>query len=114
MSDAMSEPSSPESTTFDEADLLSTSVHDDVTAQLASAGVKPSSVHHVTLSSLLFYLLISGPIGVAAAAAIATGKKRKRPHSFETNPSIRKRQQTRLLRSVHSTDSPPSFSWIQV
>ena len=40
-----------------------------------------------------------GPIGVAAAAAIATAKKRKRPHSFETNPSIRKRQQTRLLRS---------------
>lgn len=39
-----------------------------------------------------------GPIGMAAAAAIATAKKRKRPHSFETNPSIRKRQQTRLLR----------------
>ena len=42
--------------------------------------------------------LIVGPIGVAAAAAIATAKKRKRPHSFETNPSIRKRQQTRLSR----------------
>lgn len=39
-----------------------------------------------------------GPVGIAAAAAIATAKKRKRPHSFETNPSIRKRQQTRLLR----------------
>ncbi|ELU11897.1 hypothetical protein CAPTEDRAFT_221267 [Capitella teleta] len=81
MSDAMSEPSSPESTTFDDTDLLSSSVHDDVTAQLASAG----------------------PIGVAAAAAIATGKKRKRPHAFETNPSIRKRQQTRLLRKLRAT-----------
>ena len=38
MSDAMSEPSSPESATFDESDLLNSSVHDDVTAQLASAG----------------------------------------------------------------------------
>jgi NLS-binding and DNA-binding and dimerisation domains of Nrf1 len=40
-----------------------------------------------------------GPIGVAAAAAISSsGKKRRRLHSFETNPSIRKRQQTRLQR----------------
>lgn len=39
-----------------------------------------------------------GPVGVAAAAAIASSKKRKRPHSFETNPSIRKRHQTRLIR----------------
>lgn len=44
-----------------------------------------------------------GPVGVAAAAAIATGKKRKRPHQFETNPSIRKRQQTRLLRKLKVT-----------
>ena len=75
MSDAISEPSSPESA-FDDSDLLNSSVTDDVTSQLLAAG----------------------PIGVAAAAAIATGKKRKRPHSFETNPSIRKRQQTRLMR----------------
>ncbi|XP_031552291.1 nuclear respiratory factor 1-like [Actinia tenebrosa] len=74
------EPSSPEST-YDGTDLLSSTVHDEVTAQLAAAG----------------------PVGVAAAAAIATGKKRKRPHSFETNPSIRKRQQTRLLRKLRAT-----------
>lgn len=37
---------------------------------------------------------------MAAAAAIASSKKRKRPHSFETNPSIRKRQQNRLLRKL--------------
>ncbi|CAN7937228.1 unnamed protein product [Ixodes hexagonus] len=74
-------PSSPESP-FDDSDLLdSSTVADDVTAQLAAAG----------------------PVGVAAAAAIATGKKRKRPHTFETNPSIRKRQQTRLLRSLKAT-----------
>ena len=75
------EPSSPESTTFDGSDLLNSTVSDEVTAQLAAAG----------------------PVGVAAAAAIATGKKRKRPHSFETNPSIRKRQQTRLLRKLRAT-----------
>ena len=72
--------SSPESTNaFDGTELLSVTT-DDVTAQLAAAG----------------------PVGVAAAAAIATGKKRKRPHSFETNPSIRKRQQTRLLRKLRA------------
>ena len=39
MSDAMSdEPSSPESTTFDDSDLLGNAVHDEVTAQLAAAG----------------------------------------------------------------------------
>lgn len=43
-------------------------------------------------------VFVSGPVGMAAAAAVATGKKRKRPHIFESNPSIRKRQQTRLLR----------------
>ncbi|KAK7067170.1 GTPase regulator Nrf1 [Halocaridina rubra] len=58
---------------------------DDVTAQLAAAGGW------------------SGPVGVAAAAAIASSKKRKRHHSFELNPSIRKRQQTRLLRKLKAT-----------
>ncbi|XP_022296908.1 nuclear respiratory factor 1-like isoform X2 [Crassostrea virginica] len=79
MSDDMSEPSSPESS-FDASDILnSSSINDnDVTAQLAH----------------------SGTIGMAAAAAIASGKKHKRPHAFETNPSIRKRQQTRLLRKL--------------
>ncbi|XP_051160608.1 DNA-binding protein P3A2 isoform X4 [Leptopilina boulardi] len=66
---------------YEEGDLLSAAMDDDVTAQLAAAG----------------------PIGVAAAAAIVSAKKRKRPHSFETNPSIRKRQQNRLLRKLRQT-----------
>lgn len=37
---------------------------------------------------------------MAAAAAIVSAKKRKRPHTFETNPSVRKRQQNRLLRKL--------------
>ncbi|XP_076310827.1 DNA-binding protein P3A2-like isoform X2 [Tachypleus tridentatus] len=74
--------SSPESHSFDDSDLLSSStVGDDVTAQLAAAG----------------------PVGVAAAAAIASGKKRHRSHSFEMNPSLRKRQQTRLIRKLKTT-----------
>ncbi|NXE70680.1 NRF1 factor, partial [Calcarius ornatus] len=48
-------------------------------------------------------LCFAGPVGMAAAAAVATGKKRKRPHVFESNPSIRKRQQTRLLRKLRAT-----------
>ncbi|KAH8367524.1 hypothetical protein KR200_006918 [Drosophila serrata] len=61
-----------------EGDLGSIPVNDDVAHQLAAAG----------------------PVGVAAAAAIASSKKRKRPHCFETNPSVRKRQQNRLLRKL--------------
>lgn len=39
LSDGLSdEPSSPESTTFDDSDLLRSAVSDDVTAQLAAAG----------------------------------------------------------------------------
>ncbi|XP_043569950.1 nuclear respiratory factor 1 isoform X3 [Chiloscyllium plagiosum] len=71
-------PSSPEETSFDDSDILNSTITDEVTAHLAAAG----------------------PVGMAAAAAVATGKKRKRPHAFESNPSIRKRQQTRLLRPI--------------
>ncbi|XP_062139866.1 DNA-binding protein Ewg isoform X3 [Drosophila sulfurigaster albostrigata] len=61
-----------------DGDLNTIAVNDDVANQLAAAG----------------------PVGVAAAAAIASSKKRKRPHCFETNPSVRKRQQNRLLRKL--------------
>ncbi|CAG9759365.1 unnamed protein product [Ceutorhynchus assimilis] len=74
-------PSSPGSVYESNADLMAAAMGDEVTAQLAAAG----------------------PVGVAAAAAIVSSKKRKRPHSFETNPSIRKRQQNRLLRKLRQT-----------
>ena len=49
----------------------------------------------------LFKILVSsGPVGVAAAAAIQSTKRKRKRHTFETNPSIRKRQQTRLLRKL--------------
>lgn len=48
--------------------------------------------------------LYSSPVGLAAGLAISSGsKKRKKDHAFETNPSIRKRQQTRLLRRLKGT-----------
>ncbi|XP_018602542.1 nuclear respiratory factor 1 isoform X1 [Scleropages formosus] len=74
-------PSSPEDDAYDDSDILNSTGTDEVTAHLAAAG----------------------PVGMAAAAAVATGKKRKRPHIFESNPSIRKRQQTRLLRKLRAT-----------
>lgn len=80
MDDDLSDPSSPESG-FDASDLLHSVGSDEVTAQLAA----------------------SGPVGVAAAAAIVTGKRKGHPHQFETNPSRRKRQQTRLLRKLKAT-----------
>ncbi|XP_071554565.1 DNA-binding protein Ewg isoform X6 [Temnothorax nylanderi] len=82
------EPSS-ESEAYEDGDLLSAAMDDDVTAQLAAAGWQ--------------FKHSNGPVGVAAAAAIVSAKKRKRPHSFETNPSIRKRQQNRLLRKLRQT-----------
>ncbi|XP_075713651.1 nuclear respiratory factor 1 isoform X2 [Rhinoderma darwinii] len=74
-------PSSPEDTSYDDSDILNSTAADEITAHLAAAG----------------------PVGMAAAAAVATGKKRKKPHLFESNPSIRKRQQTRLLRKLRAT-----------
>ncbi len=38
MDDLSDDPSSPESDNFDDSDLLSGEVHDEVTAQLAAAG----------------------------------------------------------------------------
>ena len=48
--------------------------------------------------TLHLYNMISGPVGIAAAAAINSAKKKRRHYLFETNPAVRKRQQTRLLR----------------
>ncbi|XP_073984586.1 DNA-binding protein Ewg isoform X1 [Rhodnius prolixus] len=81
---------SSHSSNFDGAsDLMTAAMGDDVTAQLAAAGwIKQASL---------------GPVGMAAAAAIVSAKKRKRPHTFETNPSVRKRQQNRLLRKLRQT-----------
>ena len=62
----------------------------------------------------IYLIIFTGPVGVAAAAAIASAKKRKHHYSFETNPSVRKRQQNRLLRklrvSSHSFQNISQFS----
>ena len=75
-------PSSPESN-FDSSDLLNTALlhQDEVTQRLAS----------------------SGPVGVAAAAAIMSGRKRKRQHMFESNPSLRKRHCSKLTKRLKET-----------
>ncbi|XP_045446448.1 DNA-binding protein P3A2 [Melitaea cinxia] len=73
--------SSPAGSAYEDADVAKSAMSDEVTKQLAAAG----------------------PVGMAAAAAIASSKKRKRPHSFETNPSVRKRHQNRLLRKLRQT-----------
>lgn len=67
-------------------DLMNYTNQDGAMANLAAAG------------------LYSSPVGIAAGMAIASGsKKRRKNHTFETNPSIRKRQQTRLLRRLKQT-----------
>ena len=70
---------------FDSTDLLNQNLmqhaQDEVTQRLAQAG----------------------PIGVAAAAAILSSRKRKRAHSFETNPSVRKRHCSKLTKKLKET-----------
>lgn len=91
----------------DGTDLMAATMQDEVTAQLAAAGIilhldsrlKPTLIGFTHEFHLNIFCM-KGPVGMAAAAAIASAKKRKRPHQFETNPSIRKRQQTRLLRKL--------------
>ena len=76
-------PSSPESN-FDSSELLSNPLtqQDEVTQRLAQ----------------------SGPIGIAAAAAIMSGsRKRKRQHTIETNPSFRKRHCSKLTKKLKET-----------
>lgn len=76
-------PSSPESN-FDSSELLSNPLtqQDEITQRLAQ----------------------SGPIGIAAAAAIMSGsRKRKRQHTFETNPSFRKRHCSKLTKKLKET-----------
>uniref|UniRef100_H3AFL4 Nuclear respiratory factor 1 n=1 Tax=Latimeria chalumnae TaxID=7897 RepID=H3AFL4_LATCH len=91
-------PSSPEDNSYDDSDILNSTGTDEVTAHLAAAGKG-----EVSAAPRILVVLLTCPVGMAAAAAVATGKKRKRPHVFESNPSIRKRQQTRLLRKLRTT-----------
>ncbi|XP_055446874.1 nuclear respiratory factor 1 isoform X3 [Bubalus kerabau] len=104
-------PSSPEDTSYDDSDILNSTAADEVTAHLAAADsqlLRHQIFNHPSFSHLCLLTQqgvceLSSPVGMAAAAAVATGKKRKRPHVFESNPSIRKRQQTRLLRKLRAT-----------
>ena len=68
---------------------------DNQSLKLPSSKPKPKA-------DLSHLFTILGPVGVAAAAAIASTKRKRKNHTFETNPSIRKRQQTRLLRKLKS------------
>ena len=81
----LNEPGSPSSveSNFDSSELLNTEElqHDEMTTRLSQAG----------------------PIGIAAAAAIMTGRKRKRQHIFESNPALRKRHCSKLVRKLKET-----------
>ena len=81
----LNEPGSPSSTesNFDSSELLNADElqYDEMTTRLSRAG----------------------PIGIAAAAAIMTGRKRKRQHIFESNPALRKRHCSKLVRKLKDT-----------
>ena len=81
----LNEPGSPSSVNsdFDSSELLNAEElqHDEMTSRLSRAG----------------------PIGLATAAAIMTGRKRKRQHIFESNPALRKRHCSKLVRKLKET-----------
>ena len=81
----LNEPGSPSSvdSNFDSSELLNAEElqHDEMTSRLSRAG----------------------PIGLATAAAIMTGRKRKRQHIFESNPALRKRHCSKLVRKLKET-----------
>ena len=81
----LNEPGSPSSvdSNFDSSELLNTDElqQDEMTTRLSRAG----------------------PIGIATAAAIMTGRKRKRQHTFESNPALRKRHCSKLVRKLKET-----------
>ncbi|KAJ8402445.1 hypothetical protein AAFF_G00369340 [Aldrovandia affinis] len=95
-------PSSPDDDIYDDTDILNStgrtmSPHTwrpQVSLRPPTDRDRPRRPHMSTAGQ--------SPVGMAAAAAVSTGKKRKRPHIFESNPSVRKRQQTRLLRKLRA------------
>lgn len=74
------EPSSPESSMIEmmSADDIN---QDEVTSRLAR----------------------SGPVGLAAAVAVASARKRKSQYQFESNPALRRRYTTKLMRQLQNT-----------
>ena len=48
----------------------------------------------------MLYFFITG---MAAAAAISSNRKKKKPYSFESNPALRKRHKTKLLKRLKDT-----------
>ncbi|CAI8037285.1 DNA-binding protein P3A2 [Geodia barretti] len=86
VSSMLNDPGSPSSdvdSTFDSSELLNAEElqHDEMTTRLSRAG----------------------PIGLATAAAIMTGRKRKRQHIFESNPALRRRHCSKLIRKLKET-----------
>ena len=107
-------PSSPESN-FDTADLLNTTLaqEDEVTTKLASSGPagKCEAFNCCLLATVLMILALHCQLllvcclcsGMAAAAAILSGSRKRKRHSFESNPALRKRQCSKLLRRLKET-----------
>ena len=57
---------------------------------------------YLHLHVILFMSVLYNTTGVAAAAAILSGRKRKR-HVFESNPALRKRHSSKLIRRLKET-----------
>lgn len=99
-SDFDSRPSSPDGE--GDGNLLTDAMeNDEICSQLVAAGVVGVAAAGNQIQT--YFMFLKANHLIFDTAAITSSKKRKRPHSFETNPSIRKRQQNRLLRKLRQT-----------
>jgi len=61
------------------------------------------SAEDITQDEVTSRLARSGPVGLAAAVAVASARKRKSQYQFESNPALRRRYTTKLMRQLQNT-----------
>jgi len=65
--------------------------------------IEMMSAEDITQDEVTSRLARSGPVGLAAAVAVASARKRKSQYQFESNPALRRRYTTKLMRQLQNT-----------
>lgn len=65
--------------------------------------IEMMSADDITQDEVTSRLARSGPVGLAAAVAVASARKRKSQFQFESNPALRRRYTTKLMRQLQNT-----------
>ena len=68
-----------------------------------SSMIEMMSAEDIAQDEVTSRLARSGPVGLAAAVAVASARKRKSQYQFESNPALRRRYTTKLMRQLQNT-----------